>query len=118
MSENDLPETGDVPTSDPVPAEAREEHRQLAEVVDEARWRYYVLDAPTISDAEFDEAMRRLEELEEQQPSLRTPDSPDAEGRRRGLDRVHRGRPSRADDEPGQRLLARGAGRLGAAAAR
>ena len=76
MSENDLPETGDVPTSDPVPAEARDEHRRLAEVVDEARWRYYVLDSPTISDAEFDEAMRRLEQLEEQHPSLRTPDSP------------------------------------------
>src|SRR3954451_9432390 len=61
---------------DPVPPEAREEHRLLSEAVDDARWRYYVLDSPTMSDAEFDSAMRRLEELEERHPSLRTPDSP------------------------------------------
>src|SRR3954452_22143260 len=61
---------------DPVPPEAREEHRLLSEAVDDARWRYYVLDAPTLSDAEFDSAMRRLEELEASHPSLRTPDSP------------------------------------------
>jgi DNA ligase (NAD+) len=64
------------PSSDPVPPEAREEHQRLAELVDEARWRYYVLDAPTVSDAEFDAAMRELEQLEERHPSLRTPDSP------------------------------------------
>jgi DNA ligase (NAD+) len=44
--------------------------------VEDARWRYYVLDAPTISDAEFDTLMRRLEELEDGHPDLRTPDSP------------------------------------------
>src|SRR5205085_933492 len=64
------------PTADPVPPEAREEHRRLAEVVEDARWRYYVLDSPTLSDAEFDKAMRSLEELEEEHPTLRTPDSP------------------------------------------
>ncbi len=64
------------PLETPVPPEAREEHRGLAEVVEDARWRYYVLDAPTLSDAEFDKALRRLEELEEEHPSLRTPDSP------------------------------------------
>ena len=58
------------------PPEAREEHQAFAEEVDEARWRYYVLDAPTLSDADFDARMRRLEELEEQYPDLRTPDSP------------------------------------------
>ncbi|HEV7875489.1 MAG TPA: NAD-dependent DNA ligase LigA [Nocardioides sp.] len=60
----------------PAPAEAREEHDQLAEEVEEARWRYYVLDSPTLSDADFDRRMRRLEELEEEFPELRTPDSP------------------------------------------
>ena len=59
-----------------VPPDAREEHSTLAEQVEEARWRYYVLDSPTLSDAEFDEAMRRLEALEEAHPALRTPDSP------------------------------------------
>ncbi|GAB3998325.1 NAD-dependent DNA ligase LigA [Nocardioides marmoraquaticus] len=54
----------------------RQEHRRLVEEVEEARWRYYVLDDPTLSDADFDVRMRRLEELEEQLPDLRTPDSP------------------------------------------
>ncbi|HET6561308.1 MAG TPA: NAD-dependent DNA ligase LigA [Marmoricola sp.] len=64
------------PVTSPVPPELRDEHQRLSEQVEEARWRYYVLDAPTMSDAEFDTAMRRLEELEELHPELRTPDSP------------------------------------------
>lgn len=63
-------------TPEAAPADAREEHQQLAEDIEEARWRYYVLDAPTLSDADFDQRMRRLEELEEEFPELRTPDSP------------------------------------------
>ena len=35
-------------------AEARQRHAELTERLDEARWRYHVLDAPTISDGEFD----------------------------------------------------------------
>ena len=61
--------------TDPV-SDLRQEHRALAEEIEEARWRYYVLDDPTLSDADFDRKMRRLEELEEQVPDLRTPDSP------------------------------------------
>jgi DNA ligase (NAD+) len=61
---------------EPAPPEAREEHRELSEEVEDARWRYYVLDDPTLSDADFDRRMRRLEELEERFPELRTPDSP------------------------------------------
>lgn len=64
------------PATGPAPEEALEEHRRLAEEVDEARWRYYVLDSPTLSDADFDRRMRRLEELEGRFPELRTPDSP------------------------------------------
>jgi len=37
---------------------------------------YYVLDAPTISDAEFDDLMRQLKRLEADHPELVTPDSP------------------------------------------
>jgi len=58
------------------PAEARLSHQQLAEEIEEARYRYYVLDSPTLSDAEFDVKMRELEALEERYPELRTPDSP------------------------------------------
>src|SRR5690348_369497 len=54
----------------------RQEHQALVDVVEEARWRYYVLDDPTLSDADFDQAMRCLEALEEEHPELRTPDSP------------------------------------------
>lgn len=59
-----------------VPPEAREEHARIVDEVEEARWRYYVLDQPTLSDADFDHRMRRLEELEDQYAELRTPDSP------------------------------------------
>lgn len=38
--------------------------------------RYYVLDDPEISDAEYDRLFRRLLELEQQYPELATPDSP------------------------------------------
>ncbi|MGB9303120.1 MAG: NAD-dependent DNA ligase LigA [Mycobacterium sp.] len=50
--------------------------QELAEEVREHQFRYYVRDAPTITDAEFDKLLRRLEGLEEQHPELRTPDSP------------------------------------------
>jgi DNA ligase (NAD+) len=57
-------------------AEARERHRTLAEQIDDHQYRYYVLDSPTASDAEYDHLMRDLERLEEQFPALRTPNSP------------------------------------------
>ncbi|MFF4762862.1 NAD-dependent DNA ligase LigA [Streptomyces sp. NPDC001292] len=59
-----------------VPVEARQKHARLAEQVEEHRFRYYVKDAPVISDAEFDQLLRSLEALEEEYPELRTPDSP------------------------------------------
>ncbi|MEV8075391.1 NAD-dependent DNA ligase LigA [Streptomyces pseudogriseolus] len=59
-----------------VPAEAREQHATLAEQIEEHRFRYYVNDAPVVSDAEFDRLLRQLEELEERHPELRTPESP------------------------------------------
>lgn len=54
----------------------RVEHQRLAEEIEEARWRYFVLDSPTIDDAVYDKTMRRLQDLEEEFPELRTPDSP------------------------------------------
>ncbi|MEO6886746.1 MAG: NAD-dependent DNA ligase LigA [Jatrophihabitantaceae bacterium] len=55
---------------------ARDEHATLAQQIDESAYRYYVLDDPTTSDAAYDTAMRRLQELEAQFPELRTPSSP------------------------------------------
>jgi DNA ligase (NAD+) len=57
-------------------AKASQQHADLSERLNDARWRYHVLDAPTISDGEFDAMMRQLMELEEAFPALRTPDSP------------------------------------------
>jgi DNA ligase (NAD+) len=56
--------------------EAKERHRQLSEEVEDARWRYFVRDDPTLSDADYDRRLRTLQELEEEFPELRTPDSP------------------------------------------
>ncbi|URA11277.1 NAD-dependent DNA ligase LigA [Thermospira aquatica] len=56
--------------------EARQEIEKLREFLHYHNYRYYVLDNPEISDAEYDEAMRRLLELEKLFPELVTPDSP------------------------------------------
>jgi DNA ligase (NAD+) len=62
-------------TGEPKPADL-ERHAELAGELDDHAYRYYVLDQPTVSDAEYDAMMRELEKLEERFPSLRTPDSP------------------------------------------
>ncbi|MBC8429365.1 MAG: NAD-dependent DNA ligase LigA [Dehalococcoidia bacterium] len=49
---------------------------QLRTEIDHHNYRYYVLDSPEISDAEYDELMRELKQLEEQYPQFLTPDSP------------------------------------------
>jgi len=59
-----------------LPVAARERHTELAQEIEEHSYRYYVLDRPTVSDAEYDTLMRELLELEQDYPELRTPDSP------------------------------------------
>jgi DNA ligase (NAD+) len=49
---------------------------KLREEIEYHNYRYYVLDDPEISDAQYDRLMRDLEKLEEQYPELRTPNSP------------------------------------------
>lgn len=66
-----------------VPARAQQRHAALAEEIDEHRFRYYVKDAPVVSDAEFDRQLRELEALEEQYSALRTPQSPTQQVARR-----------------------------------
>jgi DNA ligase (NAD+) len=56
--------------------DARARHAELSDLIKEAQFRYYVLDDPSFSDADFDVMLRELEALEEQHPELRTPDSP------------------------------------------
>jgi len=52
------------------------EVKQLREVLTRAGYEYYVQDAPTMSDYEYDHMLRRLEELEAAHPEWITPDSP------------------------------------------
>jgi DNA ligase (NAD+) len=49
---------------------------ELRALIEEANHRYHVLDAPTMSDAEYDRLYRELQDLEEAHPDLVTPDSP------------------------------------------
>jgi DNA ligase (NAD+) len=58
------------------PAAARERAAALAQEIDEHQYRYHVLDAPVVSDGEYDALIRELGELEERYPALRTPNSP------------------------------------------
>lgn len=51
-------------------------HRQLSQQLTEYGHQYYVLDTPTVTDAEYDRLMRELLALEAEHPELRTPDSP------------------------------------------
>jgi len=56
--------------------EVKERVEQLRAQINHHNYRYYVLDSPEISDAEYDELMRELKQLEEQYPQFPTPDSP------------------------------------------
>jgi DNA ligase (NAD+) len=57
-------------------ADLRRRWQELADEVREHQFRYYVRDAPIVSDAEFDKLLRELQALEDEHPELRTPDSP------------------------------------------
>ncbi|HEY0868859.1 MAG TPA: NAD-dependent DNA ligase LigA [Acidothermaceae bacterium] len=59
-----------------VPVDVAERHAVLSRELDDHAYRYYVLDSPIVSDAEYDTAMRELKSIEESYPQLRTPNSP------------------------------------------
>jgi DNA ligase (NAD+) len=71
VSESEL-----VTQAEPVPEQVRHEWTDLAEQATAHQFAYHVKDAPTISDGDYDTLMKRLNALEEQWPSLRTPESP------------------------------------------
>jgi DNA ligase (NAD+) len=64
------------PEADSVAPDVRRQWQELADDVRQHQFRYYVRDAPIISDGEFDELLGKLTALEETHPELRTPDSP------------------------------------------
>ena len=57
-------------------AAAAQEIKRLVKEIDRHDHLYYAKDAPEISDFEYDALFRRLQELEQAHPELRTPDSP------------------------------------------
>ena len=59
-----------------VPADNSTRAAKLRERIEQANYRYHVLDDPEITDAEYDRLMRELEALEAAHPELATPDSP------------------------------------------
>lgn len=56
--------------------DVKQEIEALRAELTQASYEYYMLDAPTMSDYDFDHKLRRLEELEAEHPELLTPDSP------------------------------------------
>lgn len=61
---------------EPITDQARHRWTDLADQIRAHQFAYYVRDAPTISDAEYDDLLGELQALEERYPGLRTPDSP------------------------------------------
>ena len=59
-----------------MPVSPKARAKELRALIDDANRRYYVLDDPSITDAQFDTLLRELIELETAHPELRTPDSP------------------------------------------
>jgi len=59
-----------------IPSELLGEAQQLQQQLHFHNHRYYVLDDPSIPDVEYDRMFRRLQELEQQYPELRSDDSP------------------------------------------
>ena len=57
-------------------AEIRHQMAELTEAIRDHQYRYYVLDKPIISDAEFDSLWKKLVLLENKNPELRDPHSP------------------------------------------
>ncbi|HEX6129915.1 MAG TPA: NAD-dependent DNA ligase LigA [Candidatus Limnocylindria bacterium] len=58
------------------PADPAARVAELRTIIEEANYRYHVLDAPTMEDAEYDRLLRELQDLEAAHPELASPDSP------------------------------------------
>jgi DNA ligase (NAD+) len=66
----------DDPEIDPIDPDIRRHWQELSDEVREHQFRYYIKDAPIVSDAEFDTLYNELVTLEERYPELRVADSP------------------------------------------
>ena len=62
--------------SNQIPAEAKERAQELARLLHRYNYEYYVLDAPSVPDSEYDKLFRELSDLETAYPALKTATSP------------------------------------------
>jgi DNA ligase (NAD+) len=62
--------------SEAIPPAAAQRHAEISQELADHAYRYYVLDSPTVADAEYDALMREITAIEDAHPQLRTPDSP------------------------------------------
>lgn len=74
----------------PVPDAIRRRYEKLRAEIEYHNRRYYVLDDPEISDAQYDTLYRELEELEKRHPELAGPDSPTRKTGGRALERFEK----------------------------
>lgn len=72
--QNDL--FAEEPQGSSVSSATAERIAQLRDTINQHNYRYYVLDEPSVPDAEYDRLMRELQALENEHPQLITPDSP------------------------------------------
>ncbi|CAM2899893.1 MULTISPECIES: NAD-dependent DNA ligase LigA [Dermacoccus] len=75
MSEKTTKQAPDALRSE-VPDEVRRRAAELTEQIDAHQFSYYVKDAPTVSDGAYDTLLRELQQIEDEHPELRSPQSP------------------------------------------
>ncbi|KLO62909.1 NAD-dependent DNA ligase LigA [Dermacoccus sp. PE3] len=75
MSEKTTKQAPDALRSE-VPDEVRRRAAELTEQIDAHQFAYYVKDAPTVSDGAYDALLRELQQIEDEHPELRSPQSP------------------------------------------
>src|SRR5579862_7927833 len=77
MDHHDLPDRhGRGPMDSEIPQDVQLRAEELRAALNYHNYRYYVLDSPEVSDAEYDRLFHALKALEEEHPGLVTPDSP------------------------------------------
>ncbi len=74
----------------PIPKKIKIRVEKLRKTIDDYRYRYHVLDDPTVTDVVYDSLMEELRKLEKQYPELQTPDSPSQRIGGKPLDKFHK----------------------------
>ena len=83
------------------PEAARNQVAKLRDEINDHNHRYYVLDSPVISDAQYDKLLRELQDLEQKHPRLDCPRFADATRRRAAPGCVRRGATQDSNDLDG-----------------